>query len=159
MRRRMQYNLKKRKPMYAIERIAGEELLLNYERVKVKLEKALEYSDGDRNATQIILSSISEPGIFQIWQIFKDGKGVALGSTRVVQYEAFTALHIITLAGETEGNLTEWAAIFEEEMKEQPIDMLELTGRRGFVKQLEKAGWTERYTTMRKLIKEKPNGE
>ena len=44
-------------------------------------------------------------------------------------------------------------------MKEQPIDMLELTGRRGFVKQLEKAGWTERYTTLRKLIKEKPNGQ
>ena len=145
--------------MYTIERIAGEDLLLNYERVKVKLEKALEYSDGERNATQIILSSISDPGIFQIWQIFKDGKGVALGSTRVVHYGTFTALHIITLAGETDGDLTEWAAIFEEEMKEQPIDMLELTGRRGFVKQLEKAGWTERYTTMRKLIKEKPNGE
>jgi len=145
--------------MYIIERIAGENLLLNYERVKVALEKALEYSDGERNATEIILSSISEPGIFQIWQIFKDGKGVALGSTRVVHYDTFTALHIITLAGETDGNLTEWAAIFEQEMKEQPIDMLELTGRRGFVKQLEKAGWTERYTTMRKLIKEKPNGE
>ena len=145
--------------MYAIERIAGEDLLLNYERIKKSLEQALEYSDGERNATEIILSSISEPGIFQIWQIFKDGQGVALGSTRVVHYGTFTALHIITLAGETDGNLTEWAAIFEEEMKEQPIDMLELTGRRGFVKQLEKAGWTERYTTMRKLIKEKPNGE
>jgi hypothetical protein len=145
--------------MYTIERIAGENLLLNYERVKVALEKALEYSDGERNATEIILSSISDPGIFQIWQIFKDGQGVALGSTRVVYYGTFTALHIITLAGETDGNLTEWAAIFEQEMKEQPIDMLELTGRRGFVKQLEEAGWTERYTTMRKLIKEKPNGE
>ena len=49
--------------------------------------------------------------------------------------------------------------MFEQEMKDQPIDMLELTGRKGFVKQLEKAGWTERYTTMRKLIKEKANGE
>jgi len=69
------------------------------------------------------------------------------------------ALHIITLAGDTDGDLTEWSAMFEQEMKDQPIDMLELTGRRGFVKQLEKAGWTERYTTMRKLIKEKANGE
>ena len=120
--------------------------------------KELEYSDGDRNATQIILDSISNPQIYQIWQIFKEGKGVALGSTRVGQYAGFAALHIITLAGETDGDLSEWAAIFEEEMKEQPIDMLELTGRKGFVKQLEKAGWTERYTTMRKLIKETPNG-
>ena len=145
--------------MYTIQRILGEDLLLNYKAIKTKLEKALEYSDGDRSAAQIILNSVSQPQIYHIWQISNDGKGVALGSTRVVQYEGFRALHIITLAGETDGDLSEWSAIFEEEMKEQPIDMLELTGRRGFVKQLEKAGWTERYTTMRKLIKEKPNGQ
>jgi len=144
--------------MYTIQRILGENLLLNYQTIKTELEKALEYSDGDRNASQIILDSISNPQIYQIWQIFKEGKGVALGSTRVVQYAGFRALHIITLAGETDGDLCEWAAIFEEEMKEQPIDMLELTGRKGFVKQLEEAGWTERYTTMRKLIKETSNG-
>jgi len=144
--------------MYTIQRILGEDLLINYQFIKTELEKALEYSDGDRNAPQIILDSISNPQIYQIWAVFKDGNRVALGSTRVVQYAGFRALHIITLAGETDGNLSEWAAIFEEEMKEQPIDMLELTGRRGFVKQLEKAGWTERYTTMRKLIKETPNG-
>ena len=145
--------------MYTIQRIVGEDILLNYKAIKTKLEKALEYSDGDRSAAQIILNSVSQPQIYQIWQVYKDGKGVALGSTRVVQYEGFVALHIITLAGDTDGDLTEWSAMFEQEMKDQPIDMLELTGRRGFVKQLEKAGWTERYTTMRKLIKEKANGE
>ena len=144
--------------MYTIQRIVGEDLLLNYKVIKTKLEKALEYSDGERSAAQIILNSVAQPQIYQIWQISNEGKGVALGSTRVVQYEGFTALHIITLAGETDGDLSEWSAIFEEEMKEQSIDMLELTGRRGFVKQLEKAVWTERYTTMRKLIKETPNG-
>jgi hypothetical protein len=144
--------------MYKIQRIVGEDLLLNYKVIKTELEKALKYSDGERSAAQIILNSVSQPQIYQIWQISNDGKGVALGSTRVVQYEGFTALHIITLAGNTDGDLSEWAAMFEEEMKEQSIDMLELTGRRGFVKQLEKAGWTERYTTMRKLIKETPNG-
>jgi hypothetical protein len=144
--------------MYTIQRIVGENLLLNYQTIKTELEKALEYSDGDRNATQIILDSISNPQIYQIWQIFNDGKGVALGSTRVVKYAGFRALHIITLAGETDGDLCKWAAIFEKEMEEQPIDMLEITGRRGFVKQLKEAGWTERYTTMRKTIKETPNG-
>ena len=144
--------------MYTIQRIVGENLLLNYQTIKTELEKALEYSDGERSAAQIILNSVSQPQIYQIWQISNEGKGVALGSTRVVKYAGFRALHIITLAGETDGDLSEWAAIFEEEMKEQPIDMLELTGRRGFVKQLEKAGWSERYTTMRKLIKEKTDG-
>jgi hypothetical protein len=145
--------------MYTIQRILGENLLLNYEVIRNELQKALEYSDGDRNAAQIILDSISNPQIYQIWGVYKDSNRVALGSTRVVKYAGFRALHIITLAGETDGNLSEWAAIFEKEMEEQPIDMLEITGRRGFVKQLKEAGWTERYTTMRKSIKEKTNGE
>ena len=144
--------------MYKIDRIVGEDLLNNFPAIKQKLETALEYSDGERSAAQIILDSVTNPGIYQIWNISKDDQGVALGSTRVVQYAGFTALHIITLAGETDGDLSEWAAMFEEEMKEQPIDMLELTGRKGFVKQLEDAGWTERYTTMRKRIKEKDDG-
>ena len=144
--------------MYKIDRIVGEDLLNNFQAIKQKLETALEYSDGERSAAQIILDSVTNPGIYQIWNISKDDQGVALGSTRVVQYTGFTALHIITLAGETDGDLSEWAAMFEEEMKEQPIDMLELTGRKGFVKQLEDAGWTERYTTMRKRIKEKDDG-
>ncbi len=145
--------------MYTIQRILGENLLLNYEVIRNELQKALEYSDGDRNAAQIILDSISNPQIYQIWGVYKDSNRVALGSTRVVKYAGFRALHIITLAGETDGNLSEWAAIFEKEMEGQPIDMLEITGRRGFVKQLKEAGWTERYTTMRKSIKEIPNGE
>ena len=145
--------------MYTIQRILGENLLLNYEVIRNELQKALEYSDGDRNAAQIILDSISNPQIYQIWGVYKDSNRVALGSTRVVKYAGFRALHIITLAGETDGDLSEWAAIFEKEMEEQPIDMLEITGRRGFVKQLKEAGWTERYTTMRKSIKEIPNGE
>jgi hypothetical protein len=144
--------------MYKIDRIVGEDLLNNFQAIKQKLETALEYSDGERSAAQIILDSVTNPGVYQIWNISKDDQGVALGSTRVVQYAGFTALHIITLAGETDGDLSEWAAMFEEEMKEQPIDMLELTGRKGFVKQLEDAGWTERYTTMRKRIKEKDDG-
>ncbi len=144
--------------MYKIDRIVGEDLLNNFPAIKQQLETALEYSDGERSAAQIILDSVTNPGIYQIWNISKDDQGVALGSTRVVQYAGFTALHIITLAGETDGDLSEWAAMFEEEMKEQPIDMLELTGRKGFVKQLEDAGWTERYTTMRKRIKEKDDG-
>ena len=145
--------------MYTIQQVVGEDILLNYEVIRNELQKALEYSDGDRNAAQIILDSISNPQIYQIWGVYKDSNRVALGSTRVVKYAGFRALHIITLAGETDGNLSEWAAIFEKEMEEQPIDMLEITGRRGFVKQLKEAGWTERYTTMRKSIKEIPNGE
>jgi len=144
--------------MYTIKRIMGEDLLLNYSEIKKEIEKALEYSDGDRDAAQIILDSVTTPRIYQIWGVYKDSNRVALGSTRVVHYANFTALHITTLAGETYNDLCKWSAIFEKEMEKQPIDVLEITGRRGFVKQLKEAGWTERYTTMRKSIKETPNG-
>jgi len=39
--------------MYTIQRILGENLLLNYQTIKTELEKALEYSDGDRNAHKL----------------------------------------------------------------------------------------------------------
>ena len=147
--------------MYRIEQAEEEDLLLNYKEIKSQLEKALEYSDGERTAKQIILNSISQPQIYQIWRVFKDGLPVALGSLRYIKYEQFTALHLTTLSGTTGKNLfdadvyNEWADIFEKEIKKNTeIDMLEITGRRGFVRQLKKAGWTERYTTMRKPLKE-----
>ena len=44
---------------------------------------------------------------------------------------------------------------FEKMIKEyESIDVLEFTGRRGFIKQLTTVGWKERYTTMRKSLKE-----
>ena len=45
--------------------------------------------------------------------------------------------------------------IFENIVKEyEIIDVLEYTGRRGFIKQLSTVGWEEKYTTMRKSLKE-----
>ena len=45
--------------------------------------------------------------------------------------------------------------LIENKIKEyEGIDLLEYTGRKGFVKQLTKVGWKERYTTMRKSLKE-----
>ena len=45
--------------------------------------------------------------------------------------------------------------IFENMVKKyENIDVLEYTGRRGFIKQLSTVGWEEKYTTMRKSLKE-----
>ena len=140
--------------MYKIKQIAGEDILIRYGEIKEKLEDALKYSSGEWTAVQVVESAIREPAMFHIWEVLKDNLPVAIGVTRFIQYNNFSAMHIMTLAGEISGDLKEWPLIFEEEMKKYPqIDCLELTGRRGFVKQLEKAGWTERYTTMRKSLK------
>ena len=139
---------------YTIRRLPVEEALSRYNEFREHIEKALKYSSGEWTAVQIMQSVITEPAMFQIWEILKDNCPVAFGTTKYLQYHNFTAMHIMTLAGDTGGDITEWSKIFEEEMKKHPeVDCLELTGRRGFVKQLEKAGWTERYTTMRKPLK------
>ena len=139
---------------YEIRRLPIEEALERYTEFKEHIHGALKYSSGEWTAVQIMQSVITEPAMFQIWEILKDNCPVAFGTTKYLQYHNFTAMHIMTLAGDTGGDITEWSKIFEEEMKKHPeVDCLELTGRRGFVKQLEKAGWTERYTTMRKPLK------
>jgi len=142
--------------MYKIEQVLGEDILLRYKEIKIELEKALKYSSGEWSASQIVTKTISEPHLFHIWEISKDGSIVAIGSTRVLQYNNFVALHIITLGGKNiYDEMPNLITIFENIVKEyEIIDVLEYTGRRGFIKQLSTVGWEERYTTMRKSLKE-----
>ena len=71
--------------MYKIEQVLGEDILLRYKEIKIELEKALEYSSGEWSAAQIVTKTISEPHLFHIWEISKDGSIVGIGSTRVLQ--------------------------------------------------------------------------
>ena len=142
--------------MYTIEQVVGEDILLQYKGIKIELEKALEYSSGEWTAVQIVESAIREPAMFHIWKVLKDNLPIAISATRVIQYNNFTSLHIMTLGGEDiKENIPEIILIFEDIIKKyEGIDLLEYTGRKGFVKQLTKVGWKERYTTMRKSLKE-----
>jgi len=142
--------------MINIKQIEGEEILLRYSDIKEEIEKALEYSSGEWTAHQIVQHAIADPRMFQIWEIQKGNHWVAIAATRVVQYLNFTSLHIMTLGGEgIKNDLNKIASVFEDMIKQhENIDVLEYTGRKGFVKQLTKVGWKERYTTMRKSLKE-----
>ena len=99
---------------------------------------------------------IAEPNLFQVWEILEDNTTIAFATTRVLQYNNFIALHIISLGGSNIYNeIPALITIFEDMVKKhENIDVLEYTGRRGFVKQLTTVGWTEKYTTMRKSLKE-----
>ena len=142
--------------MYTIEQIVGEDILLRYQDIKEEIEKALDYSSGEWTAVQVVQSAIKEPAMFHIWEVLKDNIPIAISATRVVQYNNFTSLHIMTLGGvDIKENVPELILIFEDIIKKyEGIDLLEYTGRKGFVKQLTKVGWKERYTTMRKSLKE-----
>jgi len=146
--------------MYKIEQVVGEDILLRYQKIKIELERALEHSSGEWTAVQIVESAIREPAMFHIWEVLKDNLPIAIASTRVIEYNNFTSLHIITLGGEDiKENIPELITMFEDMIRKyEGIDLLEYTGRRGFVKQLTKVGWEEKYTTMRKSLKENLDG-
>jgi hypothetical protein len=142
--------------MYEIKQVMGEDILIRYSDLKKELERALEHSSGEWTAAQIAAKAISEPHMFQIWEIQKDNHWIGIASTRVMYYNNFVALHIITLGGSNMyDDMPELITKFEEMVKQyENIDILEFTGRRGFIKQLNTVGWKERYTTMRKSLKE-----
>jgi hypothetical protein len=142
--------------MYDIKQIEGEDILVRYNELKREINKALEHSDGEWTAAQIVEAAIKEPTMFHLWEVLMDGSPVAIATTRVIIYNSFTSLHIITLGGsEIYADMPNLITKFEKMVKEyEHIDYLEYTGRRGFIKQLTKVGWNEMYVTMRKHLKE-----
>ena len=141
---------------YEINRIDGEDILIRYNEIKIELDKALKHSDGEWTAQQVVACAIKSPLEFQIFEIKINGDIKAIASTRVINYNNFTALHIITLGGKgVYKDIPGFTKLFEDMIKEyKHIDYLEFTGRKGFAKQLSTVGWTERYVTMRKHLKE-----
>lgn len=142
--------------MYEIKQIVGEDVLTRYNEIKIGINKAMEHSSGEWTAVEIVEHVIADPNLFQVWDILKDGASIAISTTRVLHYGKFTALHIITLGGsDLYDEIPNLIVQFENTIKEhESIDALEYTGRRGFVKQLTTVGWVEKYTTMRKSLKE-----
>jgi hypothetical protein len=142
--------------MYEIKQIEGEDILIRYNELKIEIDKALEHSDGEWTAAQIVEAAIKDPTMYHLWEILMDGSPVAIATTRIINYNNFTSLHIITLGGiDIYLDMPDLVTDFEEMVKEyEHIDYLEFTGRRGFIKQLNKVGWKEMYVTMRKNLKE-----
>jgi len=145
--------------MYEIKRVEGEDVLKRYNVIKIEIDKAMVHSSREWTAAEIIKHVIAEPNLFQVWEVLEDNTTIAFATTRVLQYNNFIALHIISLGGSDIYNkIPALITIFEDMVKKhENIDVLEYTGRRGFVKQLTTVGWTEKYTTMRKSLKENFN--
>lgn len=138
-----------------IKMLTSEEILEQYAGIKPEIDKALEHCSGEWTSTQIITSCVSDPSNFHIWSVYDGQERIARASTRFIQYNNFTSLHIITVGGKSNGKMPEWSEVFIELLKEYPqLDCVECTGRRGLLKPLIKAGWSERYTTIRKSLKE-----
>ena len=141
--------------MYELRRIEGEEILERYNEIKVEVDAALEYSDGEWTAAQIITNAVTNPTMFHVWELtVMGGTSVAIATTRINNYPEFQALHVMTLGGTAKGQWDEWADLLEDELVGTNITMMEYCGRRGFTKGLAKKGWKEQYVTMRKQVGE-----
>lgn len=141
---------------YTIKQILGEDILLRYKELAEGIDKAIEYTDGEWTSIQLIEACIKQPSLFHVWEVVKGDEVLAIATTRIITYNNFTALCIVTLGGselykEMPALITEFEKVVR---KYDQIDYLEYAGRRGFVKQLTKVGWTERYTIMRRNLKE-----
>jgi len=135
-----------------------EDILVRYAYLKEQIDKALDHSSGEWNSLQVIQQCISHPNTFHIWEILENGETAVIGVTRMVEYPNFKSLHIMAYSGKTIKDMIKWSRTFEGILEGFPnIDMIEMSGRRGWVKKLEKLGYTERYTTMRKSLKETIN--
>ena len=138
-----------------IKQLTKEEVFTDYSEILPELKKALDHSSGEWTPQQVIEGCVSNPANMHIWYVFDDDERVAIASTRVVQYNNFLAIHIITLGGKTNDKMGEWTEEFINILKQYPqLDCIECTGRKGLLKPLIKAGWKERYVTIRKSLKE-----
>ena len=143
---------------YEIVILPVEDILSRYAYLKEQIDKALDYSSGEWTTLQVIQNCIAQPNTFHIWEVTEKGKTAVIGVTRMIDYPNFTALHVMAYSGKTIKDMIKWSRTFEGILSKFPnIDMVEMTGRRGWVKKLEKLGYTERYTTMRKSLKETIN--
>ena len=136
--------------------LGPEECVERWNELKPSLDKVLiEQSDGEWTSFQILENVLSHPRYFHIWEATADGVIEGIMTTRVIEYNNFTSLHITSAAGDAQGNFDKYL----QELKKislgyENIDVLECCGRRGLVKVLGREGWNERYTTMRLNLKE-----
>ena len=144
--------------MYTVKIMEQEECLKRWGEIEPCLAKALVHSRGEWTPTEIMREVMRDPTQFHIWDIKANtGETVAFGSTRINRYNRYSSLHVITLAN-VEGNkalFKDYIGIVskvEEKAKEAGLQRMEFTGRKGWLKVLNKVGYNEQYVTMDKEL-------
>lgn len=144
--------------MYTVKIMEHEECLKRWNEIEPCITKALKHSRGEWTSTEIMREVMRDPSNFHIWDIKNSNdETVAFSSSRINHYNRYKALHIITL-GNTEGNPSsfeeykEIVSKVEDKAKEAGLQRLEFTGRKGWLKVLNKLGYKPQYVTMDKEL-------
>jgi hypothetical protein len=111
-------------------------------------ERVLPLTRKRRCATKFLLDLIKNFEI--LWVVAgDDGKIIGFCSSAIVDYDDVKLLQVRMLAGDF---FSEWIdelhELLEKFAKENNCDGLELIGRRGWVRKLERFGWREAFVTV-----------
>ncbi len=143
--------------MYKTKILSQEECLKRWNEIEPCLERALKHSRGEWTPFQIMKEVMNNPSMFHIWDVLDpNGSTIAIGSTRILQYNNYRSLHIITLANIDKNvvfdSYSQVTTILEDEARKAGLQRVEFTGRKGWLKVLKKLGYNEQYITMDKLL-------
>lgn len=115
------------------------------------LEKALQYSTGERTKEQILDQSYQ--GLVQCWVVFNDNQIVNLTTTEVLDYPNKRVLHIITSTGnDWEGHKQEHDELVQF-AKSTDCSSITVYGRKGWERKLPVLGYEHVYSVFEYEIK------
>lgn len=121
-----------------------------WQEVEPFINKALEYNHGEFT-TEDIYGWLKNQKM-QLWVVHENGIQAA-AVTEVVIYPRKKIVRILALAG---NGFDEWSddlqALFEFWGKKLDADGIEIIGRRGWIKKLEKYGYSEAHTVLKKEL-------
>ena len=112
------------------------------------IKKALEQTDHELTV-QEILSDIADHKR-QLWLIKADGEFIAGVVTQIYSYPSLKIGEITLASGEDYEAWNHYTDLIEPWFKEKGCEIVQVVGRRGWVRHLKDKGFTERYTIMRK---------
>lgn len=119
--------------------------------VKPMLQRAIEYNDGDFD-TSFVLGRLMD-GTMQLF-IGYDTKDIIYAAvTEILPYQKRKALRIVLMGGK---NINSWVdtKIFEKFSRSQGCDRIEIVGRKGWIKKLEKRGYKQTHYIVTKEVKD-----
>lgn len=138
---------------YQIVRIYNHKILASEALAKTTwfIQQGLDQSKGEEDLDSILRYVVE--GTAQLWIVYNGSFVVGAYTTQVIDYPNLSTVRIITLAGD---EFSQWIDLAYKELvqfaKSQNAKRLDLVGRKGWVKVLDRFGFKEAYTVVVKEL-------
>jgi hypothetical protein len=138
--------------MIEIIRLTAEQSVLYFDVVRHDIAALVERSQGEYSVSDY-KDSLSN-GLFELWIIIEEDAVIGCGVTEIVRYPQYNVC-LIRLLKTTKGLEVIQTDVIEKWAKDNNCKRLEMWGRKGWTKVLDKVGWVPSpYTIMNKEIQD-----